>query len=119
MQKISFFIFFFLIVIFQFSCTRDVAPEITCEGISSYDTNIKAIIDTNCAYEGCHNGTPSAPGVFLDYDGLVPFLVGGSFEQRVVNIGDMPPDFALGPRMLTAEDLDLVICWIEEDFPEN
>ncbi len=119
MQKISIIITFFLAFAFVVSCTRDEAPEITCEGVASYDDNIKLIIDTNCAYDGCHNGGLSAPGNYIDFEGLRQYIDDGSFEQRVVNSADMPPNYALGPKMLTQEELDLIICWIEEDYPEN
>lgn len=101
------------------SCTRDTAPEISCDGAASYESNIKAIIDTNCAYAGCHDGSLSAPGIFLDYEGLKSDIADGSFESEVVTSRTMPPDYALGPKTLTQEELDLIICWIEEDYPEN
>ena len=109
MQKISILLSFLLVIGLIISCTKDVAPEITCEGAASYDMNIKAIIDTNCAYEGCHNGGLSAPGVYLDYEGVKVDLDNGKFETRVVNTQDMPPSYALGPKTLTQE----------EDYPEN
>ena len=119
MQKISVLLSFLFIIGMAYSCTRNVAPEITCNGAASYDMNIKVIIDTNCAYEGCHNGGFAAPGTYLDYDGLTSDLDNGKFETRVVNNQDMPPSYALGPTSLTQEELDLVICWLEEGFPEN
>ena len=119
MQKISVLLSFLLVIGILFSCTRDQAPEITCEGVASYDMNIKAIIDTNCAYEGCHNNGFSAPGIYLSYEGLKTDLDNGKFESRVINIQDMPPSYALGPTMLTQDELDLIICWMEEDYPEN
>ncbi len=101
------------------SCTRDVAPEITCEGVASYDTNIKTVIETNCSYSGCHDGSPGVPGVYLDFDGIEPSLNDGTFEERVANRSDMPPSYATGPTTLTQEELDLIICWISEGYPEN
>mgnify|MGYP000037859248 CR=1 FL=1 len=119
MQKISIIITFFIVFILVLSCTRDSAPEITCEGAASYDTNIKPIIDTNCSYSNCHDGTET--GVFLDYAGIETYVNSnpGKFEDRVVNAADMPPSYALGPKMLAQDELDLIICWIEEDYPEN
>ena len=119
MQKISILLVFLSFVIWL-SCTRDEAPEISCEGVASWDLNIKMIIQTNCVSSECHDGSTIAPGIFLEYEGIKPDLVDGSFEDEVVNSRTMPPFYAENsPTELTQEELDLVICWIAEGYPEN
>ncbi len=118
MQKIS-ILTVFLVGFIILSCTRDVAPEITCEGVASWDENIQPIVETYCVYSGCHDGSPGVPGIYNNYASILPWLNDGSFDNRVVGTGDMPPNYATGPKEITPEDLDLLICWIEEEYPEN
>lgn len=118
MQKISIFIFFLALTILGYACTRDVAPEISCEGVATYDLNIRMIIETNCSYPQCHDGSISQ-GVYLNFEGLQTDIDNGKFENEVITSSTMPPPYASGPTELTQEELDLIICWIAEGYPEN
>ncbi|NBC09988.1 MAG: hypothetical protein GVY26_22595 [Bacteroidetes bacterium] len=111
------------------ACTTDRLPEPmlseTCaDTVPTYEGRIKSIIETNCAYAGCHlDGT--APGVYTSYEGLLPNIESGSFRQRVIveredpNRG-MPPDYAPDgqPKDLTEEELELIECWLDSGYPE-
>lgn len=112
------------------ACTSDQLPEPTpvdgCEiSMPTYDNDIKAIIDNSCAYSGCHLDG-SAPGIYIDYAGLLPVLESGFFRSRVIfdrddpNTG-MPPNYAPQdrPQDLTQEQLDLITCWLDSGYPEN
>ena len=96
--------------------------------IATYDENVKFIIDTNCSYAGCHNGQPGTPGVYTTYGGLSGDLENGRFFNKVVELRDdpvlgMPPDESAtnlgGPANLTEEEFQIILCWIENDYPEN
>lgn len=113
----------------MYSCTYDnlnepiVTPVEFCDTIpATYDLNIRTIVETNCAYGYCHNG--SAPGDYTTYAGLLPNLESGAIEDRVIfqkddpNVG-MPPNYATGPQDLTPEELDIFMCWLEAGYPEN
>ena len=109
------------------NCTTDKLPEpippTFCDTtITSYNLNIKPIIDNSCAYSGCH--LDSAPGNFSTYEGMEIFF--DVFQERVVSLKDdeefgMPPFYAPDgrPTDLTQEELDLMTCWIDAGFPEN
>jgi len=119
MQKISVFVVFLSFMIWL-SCTRDEAPEISCDGVATWDLNMKMITETYCVYSGCHDGGSGVAGIFFDYDGIKPFLDNGSYEDWVVARRDMPPSYGTpGLTELTQAELDLVICWIAEGYPEN
>jgi len=120
MQKISILVIF-LALILWLSCTRDVAPEITCDGVASYDKNIKMLIETTCVYSACHDGSPGVPGVFFEYEDLKPFIDNGTFEAEVTTLRTMPPpdNINADPKELTQDQLDLFICWIAEGYPIN
>ena len=117
------------IALFQSSCTSDKLPEpmlsATCvDSIPAYDPQIRQIIEETCTYAGCHlDGT--APGVYDSYQGLLPNIENGAFRERVLQQRDdpntgMPPNYAPEGRSrdLTAEQLDLIECWLDNGHPE-
>ena len=112
---------FFGFVAFQ-SCDFDNLPEPTTGGCESgsitYNEQIQAILETNCAYTGCHlSGFPN--GDFSAYnDDLVNFLENADFKERVIDLRDMPPEYATGPTELSEEDILSLKCWIEDGHPE-
>ena len=99
-------------------------PENSQTQVATYEASIKEIIDVTCAYAGCHNGSPGVPGDYTTYDGLQLDIDNGFFYRRVIEIKDdpvqgMPPDRADGPKDLSDEQLQLILCWVENDYPEN
>lgn len=109
-------------------CTADKVTPIVIEDCPmpqpTYDGAIKAIIDRSCAYSGCH--LDSAPGRYDSYEGLKSILDGGKFKSRVIDVKDdpnagMPPDYSPEgrPENLTEEELNMIQCWLEADYPKN
>lgn len=99
-------------------------PEFSQKLTASYDESIREIIDTNCAYGVCHNGSPGVPGDYRSFEGLTRDIESGSFFQRVVVIRDdpvqgMPPQRAEGPTELSEEEFQLILCWVENGYPES
>jgi len=90
--------------------------ESDCSGDVAYTGQIKPIIDTYCAYSGCHDGSGSAPGNYTSYERMERSLTEDLFEDRTIIVRDMPPNYSEGPKSLLQEDLDLLICWIENDY---
>lgn len=111
----------FCLAMFAFSCSKDklIIEEDPCEENVNYNADIQQIIETNCAYSNCHDGSGAAPGNYRTYLGLLPFLNQAFFGTRVVDQRDMPPSYATGPIALTQEEIDLIKCWIENDYAEN
>lgn len=113
---------FLLLVFFCSSCTNDQlpAPSLSdCDAVVTYTTDIQAIVENSCAYEGCHiSGFGS--GDFSSFEGMQGSINSGSFEKRVVEQQDMPPTYAPEgkPKELTTEELELVKCWIENGYQE-
>jgi len=120
----------FAVLITVLSCTADELPPPSvaadCEDTpTSYDLNIKPIIDNSCAYSGCHL-SGGAPGNYSSYQRLRGILEDGSFRSRVLNLRDdpnvgMPPNYAPEgrPKDLTQEELQLIECWLADGFPES
>ena len=109
-------------------CLSDELPEpmeTPCDGEElTYEADIRGIVEQTCAYSGCHLG--GAPGVYVDYNGLLSDLQSGRFRERVVqqrnnpNVG-MPPDYAPDgrPKDLTERQLQMITCWLEAGFPRE
>lgn len=102
------------------SCSYDkieVTPN-PCNETYTYSDQIQEIINRNCSYSGCHDGTGGAPGNYTTYEGISGRLTNGQFADRVIQQRDMPPDYASGPTMLTAQELAALSCWMEQGFLE-
>ena len=77
------------------SCTSDKLPEPEppefCDTLQvSYNLQVKEIIDTNCAFPGCHVAGSRAPGNFTDFSGLSPFLTDSEFRRFVIDLRNDP-----------------------------
>lgn len=117
MQKISIIVTFFCIVL-VFSCTRDesVAEPPPCDSAFGYIPDIQPILETNCTYSGCHDGSGATK--YDTYELLKPKLDDGMFSDRVITRKDMPPTYATGPKMLRDGELDTIRMWILAGAPE-
>jgi len=109
--------------VFSTSCTADKLepipePEFCDTLVTSYQLNIQPIVETYCAYSGCHDG--SSPGVFLTYEGMLSNLDNGKITERALNSRDMPPTYANeGFTELPEAEFDKLSCWIEQGYPEQ
>jgi len=111
------------------ACGDDEEPmtEECNDPSATYDGGIKDIIDNSCAYAGCHDGVGGiGPGDFTNYASISLFTF--KFENVVIENADdpvlgMPPNMSEFPESmkddLTAAELELFQCWIDQGFPEN
>ena len=112
------------------SCTSDKLPEpeppAFCDTLQvSYNLQVKQIIDTNCAFSGCHSPGSIAPGNYTSFSGLSGFLNDQEFKRFVIDLRNdpdigMPPNWPTnpGPKDLTQEEFDILSCWVEAGYPE-
>lgn len=73
MKKFLLFFLCFIAITFYYSCTKDKAkPPLSssCTGVdaatNTYNIRIKAILDANCGYGGCHDAGTASSNVILD-----------------------------------------------------
>lgn len=111
------------------ACTNDQLPEpqvlAVCDTLqTSYETNVKDIIDRTCAYSGCH--IDASIGSYLTYEDMLGRLENGSIRNRVISLRDdpttgMPPDYAPSdrPKDLSQEELEIIQCWLDSGFPKE
>lgn len=112
-------------------CTKNKTMEqdipAICETLEiAYNDEIKTIINTGCAYSGCHDGNNASIGDFTSYQGLLSRLENGAIKARAIDadLGStehMPPTYtpAGHPTDLTDEEADMLLCWILDNYPEN
>jgi hypothetical protein len=117
MQRFHFILLFASIIVI--SCSEDKLDPNTdaCTEEISYSQEIRSIINTTCAYVGCHDGS-GAPGDYTTYLAMQPVLSDSDFMRRVIESQDMPPSYSIGPTSLSQEDLILMRCWILGGFQE-
>ncbi|NBB88326.1 MAG: hypothetical protein GVX96_00865 [Bacteroidetes bacterium] len=104
------------------SCGEDESmmpdmDEMECEENITFSSDVERIINTNCAYSGCHVSGTGLPD-YTSYDGVAAQVENGRFENRVLIQQNMPPSNASGPTTLSEDDLFTLECWIEQGFPE-
>lgn len=93
-------------------------PETECEDEVTFQTEIESIIQSTCAYAGCHiSGTPGILD-YSTYNTVAGVVESGSFRERVLIQMNMPPPNATGPKSLTEEQKNKIRCWLEQGHPE-
>jgi hypothetical protein len=96
-------IFFTIVIV---SCKKKKAPK--CDGTSSsYNSNIKSIINNSCTSSGCH---PS----YSSYSGIKSILDNGNFKNEVLTKKSMPKG-----NSLSSDQLNKIQCWVDAGYPEN
>lgn len=105
------------------ACTSDQlepieAPAVCDTLVPTYDQQMVFLVETTCAYEGCHSSGFSS-GDYSSYENMIPNLEDGKIFNRVIATRDMPPNYADGPKTLTDEEIELFNCWLENGHPKN
>lgn len=118
--SIIYSVFFVYVICTLVSCTNDKLTiiESTCPEEVSYSIQVKEIIDETCAYSGCHDSAGNAPGDFTSYNRMESFLTDNLFESRTLNQRDMPPNYSTGPKSLTQEQIDMLVCWMDNNYKD-
>ena len=108
-------------VCFLNACIKDkgsIPEELTlskCDSLNvTYGTSIEPIITANCATSGCHVSGGSGSGVFDNYTNVKAKVDNGSFKNRVITIGNMPPS-----GTLSQTDKEKIQCWLDAGAPNN
>ncbi len=113
---------FFFIIIAISSCTKDKLPVVidNCDDITTYNADVKLIIDKSCAYSGCHV-TGFVYGNHSSYISLKEQLDNGLFKKLVLDERQMPPQYApVGkPKALSQQEIELIYCWAKSGYPEE
>jgi hypothetical protein len=91
-------------------CSTQTAPIQILRG-TKYSTDVKSIIDTNCAVPGCHvSGTGRA-----NFTSISAVISNAAAIKSRTASGNMPQG---GPK-LPQPQLDLIACWVDDGAPNN
>ena len=118
MQIVQKFLILFTFSLIIFSCSRDRVEEVSCDedNYPTYSGEIRSIINTTCAYTGCHvNGT--GYGDYTNFQSMEADF-GPTFLDQI-STNSMPPSYAEGPKELSASELLAFQCWIQGGYLEN
>lgn len=108
-------ILFLATICLLIACSEDqVQPkeDLCADTNYTYTMDVKAIMDTNCAKSGCHDGSTHLTN-YGTYDGVYAdrFLLRNGINVGIENL--------IGGRArLTDEEEDLILCWINTGAPE-
>lgn len=111
-----------LLVISSFmACQKEDPNSVTydCSNLTpTYASDIKAIIDNNCARSGCHNSSTRASGIELSsYANVSSEADNPRFRgaiERLDGFSSMPK----GGGKLSNDNLQKIYCWIESGKPQ-
>lgn len=121
MKKIvSLNLFVLLSTVFMTSCEETKTVE-DCTGVlATYNTTIKAHLDGNCAFSGCHAGPNPANGVdFSNYNSAKAFATNsGSTLICAIEHGSACQPMPKGAAKLDAAVIRAIRCWVDNGAPE-
>ncbi|MEM1319943.1 MAG: hypothetical protein AAGG75_06770 [Bacteroidota bacterium] len=107
-----------ILMINSSACSNDKLPEpqmVMCGDTVTFDNQIQPIIAASCALVGCHDGSGGAPGDYTSYALMLPNLDNGQVQDRVIDQMDMP----IAPISISADEFELIRCWLEAGHPEK
>ena len=106
----------------MYACSSDKMPD---DAVDCQDVVVYSDVRTTNQYvlfyiSGCHDGVGQAPGNYKSYEGIQAYFDNGQFTTRTLQTRDMPPDYAVnGPKTLTIEEIELIMCWNENDYKKQ
>ena len=112
-----------IIFIIISSCTYnkiEIKPIPLCDGgVASYQDDIVPIIKAKCS-TGLGPGTGCHDAWILTYSGVKGIANNGQFMETCViekTMPKIPNNFGIVD--LTEKEINLIVCWLEYDAPEN
>jgi hypothetical protein len=113
-------LFFAIASIGTVACSKKGSIQtFDCAGVTpKYTTEIKPILDANCATSGCHNSASKAEGLdYSNYGQAKHHATHNEFLgsiQHVSGYEQMPK----GKAKLTDAQIKLISCWSQNGAPE-
>lgn len=93
-----------------YACKKNstTSTTTTCDGTAStYNSNMKTMINTYCTSSGCHPN-------YSTYTGIKSILTNGQFTSHVLSSKDMPRGSSL-----SSDQLSKIQCWADAGYPEK
>jgi hypothetical protein len=91
----------------------DTTTTTDTTAVLSWSTDIQPIINTNCAFSGCHSANSSVRQPLTTHTEVKSAIENWALRLRVEN-GSMPPS-----GNLAASDKQALLDWIDAGYPDN
>ena len=100
-------------MLFVLSCkTQKKSTTEACTSPSpTYSANVKSIIESKCAVEGCH---ARGKGDFRVFENFKREVDAGEVNEKVIVQKSMPPN-----SKLADSEIKLIDCWMKDGGKEN
>ncbi len=109
MQKLHFRSLLIFGIFFAYSCKTQkrttIIEEVCATPAPTYSSNVKSIINTKCATEGCHS---EGRGDFRVFENFKRKVDNGEVKDKVVINKSMPPN-----GTLSKNEIQEIDCWIK------
>jgi hypothetical protein len=101
------------------SCQKDPISTVDCTGVTpTYSSDIKPILDTNCATSGCHNSGSKQAGIDLsNYPGAKNISSQDRFLGAIRHTKGFVP-MPQNSSKLNVEKIELIDCWVQNGAVE-
>jgi hypothetical protein len=103
----------------QKSCvSHDFPTYVPCDNsvIVSFENDVRPIIQTKCAIEGCHNGGTTLPN-WNDFSTFQDHARNGSVKNFVIHRIMPRAESTQGP--LSQDQINTIACWIDQGAIDN
>jgi len=94
-------------------------PVVECKSTNiSYNTDVKPILDLNCAFSGCHGAQSASGGINLSSPESIQQI---SAELIINSINHAPNAYAMPPtgQKLSNCNIQLITNWLNEGAQNN
>jgi hypothetical protein len=113
------FIFSILILALSYACKKSSIKTYDCSStVSTYNNNVKAIMDASCATSNCHSASKKAAGIDLSsYEATKNYSSNSKFMKSIQHVSGaeaMPK----GGSKLGESDIQLIYCWANNGTPQ-
>jgi cytochrome c553 len=118
MKKILFFVLM-LSLVFVFCKKEEELPTVDCTGSTpTYTNDVKAILDANCSFAGCHDATTKSEG--LDYSSYAQAKTHASHNHFLGSVNHLSGYKAMPKNSdkLSAADIQTLSCWVQNGLPQ-
>lgn len=103
------------------ACSKEDDPssDFDCTGVTpTYTTNIKAILDANCATSGCHDAVTKEDGKdFSTYASAKTLSQESAFLGAIQHKSGFEP-MPQGSDKLSDATIKLLGCWVQNGSPQ-
>jgi hypothetical protein len=115
------FIYTTILSMFLFACGSkdDPTPAVDCTGATpTYTNSVKAILDSNCAFSGCHNTVSKEKGHDYETYAGAKTAAGKSAFLGSINHSSGFDKMPKNSAKLSDAEIKTLTCWVNNGAPQ-